>query len=102
MAITDTKMRAVLNGVVVAESADTIVIEGNHYFPETSVRGDLLKESDTTSHCPWKGEARYKTVTVEGATAEDGMWYYPEPLPAATEIQGRVAFWHGVVVEPAT
>jgi uncharacterized protein (DUF427 family) len=94
-------MRAVLNGVVVAESSDTVVVEGNHYFPEGSLRGDLLTDSDTTSRCPWKGEAHYKTVTADGETAQDGLWYYPEPLPAAKEIKGRVAFWHGVIVEPA-
>lgn len=91
-------MKAVWNGTVVAESDDTVVVEGNHYFPEASVRQDLLRPSATTTHCPWKGEASYFSLEVDGQTNPDAAWYYPEPKPAAAEITGRVAFWRGVEV----
>lgn len=91
-------MKAVWNGTVVAESDDTVVVEGNHYFPEASVRQDLLRPSSTTTHCPWKGEASYYSLEVDGETNRDAAWHYPEPKPAAAEITGRVAFWRGVEV----
>jgi len=95
-------VRAVWNGVVIAESADTVVVEGNHYFPEGDVRGEHLVDSEHTSVCGWKGIARYKSVVAAGATATDAPWYYPDPLPAAEGIAGRLAFWRGVVVVAAT
>lgn len=91
-------MKAVWNGTVVAESDDTVVVEGNHYFPEASVRQDVLRPSSTTTHCPWKGDASYWSLEVDGETNPDAAWYYPEPKPAAAEIAGRVAFWRGVQV----
>ena len=91
--------QATFNGETIAESTDTIVIEGNHYFPASSVRADLLVNSSTTTVCPWKGTASYKTVSAGGAEAVDGAWYYPEPKDAAKEITDRVAFWKGVQVE---
>ena len=92
-------MRAVWNGTVVAESADTVVVEGNHYFPAESVRSDVLVPSDTHTTCPWKGEASYWTLQVDGATNPDAAWYYPEPKKAAEQIRDRVAFWRGVTIE---
>ena len=86
------------NGAVIAESDDTVVVENNHYFPPESVKTDLLEASDTRTHCAWKGEARYKSLLVDGKRNPDAVWYYPDPLPAAAEIKGRYAFWKGVVV----
>jgi uncharacterized protein (DUF427 family) len=93
-------VRAVWNGQVVAESGDTVVVEGNHYFPADSIRRELFAESATRTVCPWKGEARYFTLRVGGRENPDAAWYYPDPKPAASGIRGRVAFWKGVRVEP--
>ena len=86
------------NGAVIATSEDTVMVEGNHYFPPDSVDASLFENSDTQTHCPWKGEASYKTLVVNGARNPDAAWYYPDPLPAAAEIKGRFAFWKGVTV----
>jgi uncharacterized protein (DUF427 family) len=86
------------NGAVIAESDDTVVVEGNHYFPAESVIATLLEASDSHTHCPWKGEASYKSIVVDGKRNPDAVWFYPEPLPAAAEIKGRFAFWKGVTV----
>lgn len=91
--------RATWNGTVLAESDDTVVVEGNHYFPRDSVRNELLVDSETHTVCPWKGTASYFTVVVDGATNPDAAWYYPTPKDAAKEITDRVAFWRGVTVE---
>ena len=91
-------MKAVLNGTVIAESDDTVVVEGNHYFPRSSVRPGLLKDSDTTTTCPWKGQASYYSVVVDGASTKDAAWYYPAPKDAAEQIADRLAFWKGVKV----
>jgi uncharacterized protein (DUF427 family) len=93
-------MRAIWNGVVVAESNDTIVVEGNHYFPANAVRAEYLRDSGLTTHCPWKGQASYKTLVVNGAENPDAAWYYPAPKRAAEQIAGRFAFWRGVTVTP--
>lgn len=95
-------VRATWNGTVVAESDDTVMVENNHYFPIDSVRRDLLEESDHHSHCPWKGEASYYHIAVDGETNSNAAWYYPEPKPAAEQITGRVAFWRGVEVSAET
>jgi uncharacterized protein (DUF427 family) len=92
-------MRAIWEGAVLAESDDTLVVEGNHYFPAESVRREHFRESATHTHCPWKGEASYYDVVVGGAVNADAAWYYPEPLDAARQIKDRVAFWRGVRVE---
>lgn len=92
--------KAIWNGVVIAESNDTVLIEGNHYFPVNSVRQDLLRPSETHTTCPWKGLASYYSIELDGQTNRDAAWFYPEPKPAAKEITGRVAFWRGVKVEP--
>jgi len=93
-------MKAVWNGATIAESPDTVVVEGNHYFPPESVRAEYVRQSDTHTTCPWKGIASYKTIEVDGECNSDAAWYYPETKQAAEEIRGRYAFWHGVVVEP--
>ena len=93
-------MKAVWNGTVLAESDDTVVVEGNHYFPLESVKRELLSGSDTHTVCPWKGTASYYTVAAGGQENPDAAWYYPEPKTAAENIRGRVAFWKGVRVEP--
>lgn len=91
-------MKAVWNGVVLAESGDTVVVEGNHYFPRESLREEHFTASDTRSTCPWKGEASYLSVQVGDAVNRDAAWYYPAPKDAAAQIRDRVAFWKGVVV----
>lgn len=91
--------RARWNGAVIAESGDTVVVEGNHYFPRESVRPEYLRESSHHTVCPWKGTASYYHVEVEGKRNPDAAWYYPEPSDAAREIAGRIAFWKGVTVE---
>ena len=93
-------MKAIWNGEVVVESDDTVVVEGNHYFPRASLNDSFVRQSSTTSHCPWKGEANYYSLVVGEATNEDAVWYYPAPKDAAREISGRVAFWKGVDVKP--
>ncbi|WP_439473361.1 DUF427 domain-containing protein [Algoriphagus formosus] len=92
-------MKAIWNNQVIAESNDTVVVEGNHYFPFDSVKSDFIKPSETKSSCPWKGQASYYSLVVDGELNKDAAWYYPDPKPAASEIKGRVAFWKGVKVE---
>lgn len=91
-------MKAVWNNMVIAASADTVVVEGNHYFPLTAVNAAFLKPSTTTTVCCWKGTANYYTLDVNGSTNPDAAWYYAEPKAAAKQIRGRVAFWKGVEV----
>jgi uncharacterized protein (DUF427 family) len=86
------------NGALIAASDDTVLVEGNHYFPADAVDQTFLTPSDTTTICPWKGTAHYYSLQVEGAENRDAAWYYPDPKPAAEEIRGRVAFWKGVEV----
>jgi uncharacterized protein (DUF427 family) len=92
-------MRATWNGAVLAESDDTVVVEGNHYFPARSVQQAYLRDSSTHTRCPWKGIASYYTVVVDGKENPDAAWFYPEPSEAARAIEGRIAFWRGVEVE---
>jgi uncharacterized protein (DUF427 family) len=92
-------VKAIWNGVVIAESDQTVVVEGNHYFPPDAVKPEHLQPSGTHTHCGWKGQASYYDVVVDGQTNRDAAWYYPEPLPAAQHIAGRIAFWRGVKVE---
>ena len=91
-------MKAMWNGAVIAQSDDTVVVEGNHYFPLDSVTAGVLVDSDTTSTCPWKGLANYYSLQVDGETNTDAVWTYREPKDAAAEIKNRVAFWKGVEV----
>ena len=89
---------ATWNGKVIAKSDETIVVEGNHYFPPASVDTDFLRDSTARSVCPWKGAASYYDVVVDGEVNAGAAWYYPDPKPAASEIQDYVAFWRGVQV----
>lgn len=91
--------RAVWRGAVLARSDDTVVVEGNHYFPAESLDRRHFEPSETTSVCGWKGTATYLTVVVDGERNPDAAWCYPEPKEAAREIAGRHAFWKGVIVE---
>ena len=91
-------MKAIFNHQIIAQSDDTIVIEGNHYFPPADVKKEFLKESGSHTTCPWKGVASYYHVEVDGQVAEDGAWYYASPKPLAEGIKGYLAFWHGVEV----
>jgi len=92
-------MKASWNNAVIAESDNTVVVEGNHYFPRDAVNNEYLQPSNTHTICPWKGEASYYDVVVNGEINGDAAWYYPDPKPAAAEIRHRIAFWHGVTVE---
>ena len=92
-------MKATWRGVVLAESDETVVVEGNHYFPADSIRREHFRESATNTTCPWKGVASYYDVVVDGETNRDAAWYYPRAKEAAKNIEGRVAFWRGVKVE---
>jgi uncharacterized protein (DUF427 family) len=91
-------VKAIWNGATVAESNETVVVEGNHYFPAESVDARYLRDSDTHSNCPWKGDASYKNLVVEGNTNRDAAWFYPAPKPAAAEIKDHFAFWRGVEI----
>ena len=93
-------MKAGWNGATLAQSDRTIVVEGNHYFPPEAVNRELFQRSETHTICPWKGEASYYSVAVDGRTNRDAAWFYPSPKPAAAEIKDYVAFWRGVQVEP--
>ena len=86
------------NGALIARSDDTVVVEGNHYFPAASVDAALLRPSGTTTVCPWKGTAHYHSLHVDGADNRDAAWYYPDPKPEAETIRDRIAFWKGVTV----
>lgn len=92
-------MKAKWNNEIIAESNDTVVVEGNHYFPAASVKKEFLKNSDTHTTCPWKGEASYYTLSVNASENKDAVWYYPQPKDAAAEIKDHIAFWKGVKVE---
>ena len=91
--------RATWNGILLVESDDTVVVEGNHYFPVEAVADGVLHPSDKQTVCPWKGTASYYDVAAGDQVNEAAAWYYPEPMEAAREIAGRVAFWRGVSVE---
>jgi len=95
----EVEMKATWHDAVLAESDDTVVIEGNHYFPPESIQREHFRESSTHSTCPWKGEASYYDVVVNGEVNKDAAWYYPQPKEAAKNIEGRVAFWKGVKVQ---
>jgi uncharacterized protein (DUF427 family) len=91
-------MKALWNGVVIAQSDDTVVIEGNHYFPTSSLKHEYIVNSNHRTSCSWKGQAHYHSLLVNGELNADAVWFYPEPLEAASEIKDRVAFWKGVQV----
>ena len=95
------RYQAKWNGAVIADSDETVVVEGNQYFPIGAVVASSLQPSETHTTCHWKGLASYYDVVVDGKVNADAAWYYPEPSEAAANIKDRVAFWHGVKVEPA-
>ncbi len=91
-------IRATWNGVVLAESDRTEIVEGNHYFPPESINQEYFRPSDTHTTCPWKGEASYHTIVVNGKENKDAAWYYPHAKEKAKQIEGYIAFWRGVQV----
>lgn len=91
-------MKAIWNNTVIAESADTVVVEGNHYFPESSLKREFITFSNHKTSCAWKGQANYYSLNVNGEVNPDAVWYYADPKPEAAQIKGRVAFWKGVKV----
>jgi uncharacterized protein (DUF427 family) len=92
-------MKATWKGEVLAESDETVVVEGNHYFPAEAIKREHFRESETHTICPWKGTASYYDVVVGGDVNKDAAWFYAEPKDAAREIKDRVAFWRGVKVD---
>lgn len=93
-------MKAIWNNAVIAESDQTIVVEGNHYFPPTAIKSEYFQPSQTHTMCPWKGVASYYSVVVNGDVNKDAAWYYPQAKEAAKNIENYIAFWKGVKVEP--
>ncbi len=91
-------MKAIWNQQLIAESDDTVVVEGNHYFPPDSVQREFLQDSTTTTICSWKGTANYYTLMVDGQSNPDAAWFYTDPKPAANQVRGRIAFWKGVQI----
>jgi uncharacterized protein (DUF427 family) len=91
--------KAIWNGAVLAESNNTVVVEGNHYFPPESINKEYFQDSNTHTNCPWKGIASYYTIAVDGQSNQDAAWYYPSTKEKAKNIEGYVAFWRGVKVE---
>lgn len=91
-------MKAIWNDAVLAEGDRTVVVEGNHYFPPDSIKSEYFRKSETHTTCPWKGEASYYDIVVDGKVNSDAAWYYPETLEAAKQIKGYLAFWKGVQV----
>lgn len=91
-------MKAIWKNTVVAQSDHTLVVENNHYFPPESIREEYFIPSDKHTQCPWKGEASYYHLEVQGERNEDAAWYYPSPKDAAREIKNYIAFWKGVEV----
>lgn len=91
-------MKVIWNDTIIAESDETIVVEGNHYFPPNAVKSEYFESSDRHTTCPWKGKASYYDVVVNGERNAGAAWYYPDPKPAASEIKDHVAFWRGVQV----
>jgi len=90
--------KAIWNGVILAESDETEIVEGNHYFPPNSINREYFQETGTKTVCPWKGTAHYYDIRVNGQVNRGAAWYYPSPTPAAKNIEGYVAFWRGVNV----
>lgn len=92
--------KAIWNNTVIAESDETIIVEGNHYFPPQSIKQAYFTANGRHTTCPWKGQASYYDITIDGQVNQGGAWYYPAPKSAAQEIKDYVAFWRGVRVEP--
>ena len=92
-------MKAIWNNTVIAESADTVVVENNHYFPADSLKKEFFEDSIAQTSCPWKGRASYYSVRVNNDLNKDAAWYYPDPKPEARHIKDHIAFWRGVKIE---
>ena len=92
-------MKASWNGTVIAESDDTVLVEGNHYFPDSALKREYISFSNHKTSCAWKGQASYYSLMVNGALNTDAVWYYADPKPEAESVRNRVAFWKGVKVE---
>jgi uncharacterized protein (DUF427 family) len=92
-------MKAIWNGAVIAQSDDTVVVEGNHYFPPDSLNREFVTFSNHRTSCAWKGQASYYSLLVNGEMNTDAAWYYPDPKPEADMVKDRVAFWKGVKIE---
>ena len=92
-------MKAIWNNTVIAESEDTVLVEGNHYFPESTLKREFITFSNHKSSCAWKGQASYYSLMINGELNTDAVWFYPDPKPEAEMVRGRVAFWKGVKVE---
>ena len=91
-------MEAVCNDVVIAHSDETVIVEGNHYFPREDVDTSMLEKSETRTFCAWKGEAHYYSIDCDGEIAKDAAWYYPDPKPDAEKIRNHIAFWGDVEI----
>ena len=91
-------MKAIWKNTVIAESDDTVLVEGNHYFPMSSLNKELIEISETTTNCPWKGTANYYSIKTNGALNKDAVWFYKTPKKAAQQIENRIAFWNGVEI----
>ena len=91
-------MKAIWNNTLIAESDDTVLVEGNHYCPESTLKREFVTFSNHKTSCPWKGQASYYSLIVNGEVNVDAVWYYPDPKPEAANIKGMVAFWKGVKV----
>ena len=91
-------MKAIWQDTIIAESKDTVVVEGNHYFPRASINCDYFQESAHQTYCPWKGSASYYNLDVDGQVNENAAWFYAEPKPDAKMVENRIAFWRGVQV----
>ena len=92
--------KAIWNGAVLAESDQTIIVEGNHHFPPDSIHKEYFTDTQTHTVCSWKGTASYYSINVNGQTNWDAAWYYPAPKDAASQIKDYVAFWRGVQIKP--
>ena len=93
-------MKAIWNGTVIAQSDDTVLVEGNHYFPQVSLKREFTTFSNHKTMCHWKGQASYLSLIVNGDMNTDAVWFYPDPKPEAEAVRDRVAFWKGVTVAP--
>jgi uncharacterized protein (DUF427 family) len=93
-------MKAIWNGAVIAQSDDTVLVEGNHYFPDSTLNRNFITFSNHKTMCAWKGQASYYSLIVNGDMNADAVWYYPDPKPEADMVRGRVAFWKGVEIAP--
>lgn len=91
-------MKAIWKDTIIAESDDTVLVEGNHYFPESALKREFVVFSNHKTSCPWKGQASYYSLKINGELNPDAVWYYPEPKPEAAHVKGRVAFWKGVKI----